>query len=252
MKAPIAFFALIGGICFVAQSASGKSTPVVWSAAATISSDSDVSTSGTLVYAYNIGPAGTPATTVNGVTFSSFEFPPDGTNDTVRVGDLEFSDAPEFLNSSSDFGSGGSPFTDLSANYQTLLGSGGHTSNPATMIVWLYGLIPTQDYLVEIWVSNSAGKPLFLNTQASGSTPVSLSSTSGDLGQFATGTFTAEYSTGAFLLTASGGSLPMLNAVQLRAVPEPSTWLLLGLGFAASVAACLRRRNAQGLGLFAR
>ena len=50
----------------------GSAALITWGSATTISGDTDVSTSGTLVGAFNIGGTGVPSTTVNGVTFQSF------------------------------------------------------------------------------------------------------------------------------------------------------------------------------------
>ena len=115
MKTFLPGLAVVAGLFCLSQTLSAKSMPIHWGTAATISSDSDIATDGTLVFAYNIGPSGTKATTVNGVTFDAYEFPPDGSS-TVTVGSLKVSGT---LYSASDFGSGAPPFSDLSSNYQT-------------------------------------------------------------------------------------------------------------------------------------
>src|SRR5262245_16809793 len=59
-------FILLGalGIC-----APVRAALITWGPATTISGASDVSTAGTTYQAINFGPIGTPAVTVNGVTF---------------------------------------------------------------------------------------------------------------------------------------------------------------------------------------
>ena len=229
----LAFFA---GLFCVSQTLSGKSMPIQWGTAATISSDSDVETSGTLVYAYNIGPSGTTSTTVNGVAFSAFEFPPDGSDGPVSVGSLVIDQFPGFLYSANDFGSGTPPFSGLSPSYQTLLTTGGYTvgsdlSFYNNLYVTLKNLTPNQEYLVEIWVSNSAGKTGIAQVQAAGANSVTLDSTSNSIGQYVVGTFTYGYSSGTFVVSgANQVDYPVINAIQLRAIPEPTTWLLFGLG----------------------
>ena len=53
--------------------ASAKADPIVWQAPQKISGDSDVSTSGHLVYAENFGDQTVTAQTINGVTFAAFD-----------------------------------------------------------------------------------------------------------------------------------------------------------------------------------
>ena len=45
---------------------------ITWSSPSTIAADADVSTTGSLVYVYNIGGTLANSTTINGVTFSPF------------------------------------------------------------------------------------------------------------------------------------------------------------------------------------
>ena len=59
----------------LANTAGAAPPPITWGSATNISGNSDVSTSGTLMYAYNIGGAGVSSATVNTVTFASYAFP---------------------------------------------------------------------------------------------------------------------------------------------------------------------------------
>ena len=71
---------------------------------------------------------------------------------------------------------------------------------------------------------------------------MNTSNSNGGLGQFAIGTFIAD-ATGSQSITFSPSSNagPTLNGFQLRVVPEPSTFAMLGLGLPALLA--FRRRN---------
>ena len=67
--------------------------------------------------------------------------------------------------------------------------------------------------------------------------------TVGGVGQYAIGTFTASGTTQPFILSETGGGFnPLINALQVRAVPEPALTLV---GFAAVVGGSLlvRRRS---------
>lgn len=247
MKRFISGLAMFAGLFCLSQTLSGKSMPIQWGTAATISSDSDVAIDGALIYAYNIGPSGTTSPTVNGVTFSAFEFPPNGSDGPVTVGSLKIDQFPGSLYSASDFGSGVPPFSELSPSYKTLLTTGGYSlgTDPVlgnSLYVTLNDLTPNQEYLVEIWASNASGKTGIAQTRAVGSNSVTLDSTSNSLGQYAIGTFTYEYSSGTFVLDGvDRTNYPVINAIQLRAIPEPATWLLFGLGLVVPLV--MRRRK---------
>jgi hypothetical protein len=226
-------------------------SPISWGSAQNITGDSDISTLGTLLYAYNIGGPGVAAPTVNGVPFSSFAFPPNFTSQNATVGDMTISENPGFLLSSNSVGSTSGNFSLLSNGYQHLLGTGGFADIPGTITVFLGGLTAGQDYLVQWWSNDSVPTGSFDGTGAGyefiGFTPeVTLDSNTADaaggLGQFAIGNFTATGSSLSFQLKGSGSglALPLINAIQVRnipsaAVPEPgqvaaSILLLAGIG----------------------
>jgi hypothetical protein len=217
---------------------------ITWGTAQNITGDSDVSTLGSLLYAYNIGASGVSSTTVNGVNFSSYVFPNGST--TTTTGSVTFTEFPGLLWSSNSLGVGSSPFAALTANYQTLLSSGGSANNPGTLTGSLGGLTVGRDYLIQWWSNDSWVSGDFNQTQASqfgGNSTVTLDSnitdTEGELGQYAIGTFTATSSFVDFNLDGNVG-WPLINAFQVRdvtsaAVPEPgqvaaSILLLAGIG----------------------
>jgi hypothetical protein len=220
-------------------------TPITWGSAQNITGDSDVSTLGSLLYAYNIGASGVSSATVNGVAFSPYVFPGGGVS-TTTTGSVTFTESPGLLWSSNILGVGSFPFGGLSVNYQTLLSSGGSANNPGTLTGSLGGLTVGRDYLIQWWSNDSWVSGDYNQTQASqsgGNSTVTLDSnitnTEGDLGQYAIGTFTATSSFVDFDLDGNAG-WPLINAFQIRdvtssAVPEPgqiaaSLLLLAGIG----------------------
>lgn len=188
---------------------------------------------------------------MNGVTFSPFTIP-GGFPTTVTVGSVTLTESPGNLFAYNTFGSASAPFSNLSSGYQTLLGSGAYADLAPSITVSLNGLTNGQEYEVQWWTNNSANiTPQFgsgfTNTTATAINSVTLdantTNTVGGLGQYAIGMFTASGTTQAFLLEeTSGGFNPLINAMQVRAVPEPSLTLL---GLAAAVGGSLvwRRRS---------
>lgn len=236
------------------QSAPVKAAPppIVWGSPQTVSGDSDVSTTGSLVYAFTFGGTAAPSsTTVNGVTFSPFTIP-GGIITSATVGNVTLSESPGTLFGSNLFGTGSTPFSNLSSNYQTLLGSGAYADTAANITVVLGGLTSGQDYEVQWWTNNSSNilsfyGETFSNTTATAINSVTLDANTtnavGGVGQYAIGTFTAAGPTQAFQLAeTSGGFNPLINALQVRAVPEPAL-TLLGLTAAVGGSLVWRRRS---------
>jgi hypothetical protein len=148
-------------------------------------------------------------------------------------------------------GSSSAPYSALSTDYKAILGSGAYADIPASITVTLGGLTSGQDYLVQWWTNNASNAAIlgagFTNTTALATNSVTLdantTNTVGGLGQFATGTFTASGTTQIFLLSeTSSGFNPLINALQVRAVPEPSL-TLLGVAAAAGGFLAWRRRS---------
>jgi hypothetical protein len=228
--------------------------PIVWGSPQTVSGDSDVSTNGSLVYALTFGGTAAPSSaTVNGVTFSPFRIP-GGIVTSATVGSVTISESPGFLFGSNSFGTASTPFSGLSTDYKTILGSGAYADNPVSITVSLNGLTNGQDYEVQWWTNNSANITPefgggFTNTTATAFNSVTLDANTtnavGGLGQYAIGTFTASGTTQAFLLEeTSGGFNPLINALQVRAVPEPTTSVFVLLGATAGLVAW-RRHSAR-------
>ena len=234
----------------LALAATGHAASITWGAATPISGDADVLDTGTVVGAFNPGPAGVPSTTVNGVTFAPFEVPTDNAVASTTVGDFTFTYSKR--NADSSFGSSSAPFSALpDPSYQTLLQSATGDVMGTGMTLTMNGLTPGQDYVFQWW-SNDSGLnhvPAHSTTATSG-TAVTLSDntagSAGGLGEYAIGTFTADGPSEAVTFTGVGIAVPLVNAFQLQeaAIPEPSTWTMLAAGGALFLA---RRRRAPSL-----
>jgi len=249
--------AMVSSVCAIgllgSEEVRAALPPITWSGAQTVSGDSDVDTTGSLVYAFTFGgTSAPPSTTVNGVTFSPFTIP-SGIITSATVGNVTISESPGTLFGSNSFGSVSAPFSGLSSSYQSLLGTGAYADVPATITVTLKGLTSGQQYRLQWWTSDAAlQSPIyggsFTNTTATAVNSVTLdantTNTVGGLGQFAIGTFTASGTSQPFTLSeTSGGSNPLINALQLRAVPEPSTCAMALAGLACGGSVVLRRRT---------
>ena len=198
---------------------------------ATISSDLDISNVGTEIGAFNFGTSASP--TINGVAFA-------GITPGAPYGNNAFA-----------FGSSSAPFSSLSADYQTLLQSG--SFRPDTAPFGFTDLTIGQEYQFQIWVNDS--RALAANrtlTLTGGANSITLSQnttgTDGGLGQFAIGTFVADATnqdiSAAGTLedgTTPGGTL--INGYRFSAVPEPQTYLMLGITGLFMGIVVIRRRK---------
>lgn len=225
---------------------------ISWGTAQTISGDSDINTTGTLVYAFSTGTTSVPQTTVNGVTFAPFGIG-GGFVQTVTVGNVTLTESPGALFAYDTFGTATAPFSGLSSGYQSLIGTGAYANAAATLSVTLAGLTSGQDYLVQWWTNNSAlltpvDGGIFTDTVAGPSPGVSLDPNTtdalGGVGQYAVGTFTADATSQVFTLDGTNsGYVPLINGLQVRAVPEPATCMLALAGLAAGGHVVWHRRK---------
>lgn len=224
----VALFAAIDPPAFAVTPVS----PIIWNGPVTISGDTNVSTDGALVAAFNMNG---DAVTVNGVNFAAFNFTTLSTSATN--GNFTFTESPGHLITLSGIGSANSPFSNLSANYQTLLSSAISTDENNTLTLTMSGLVAGQQYEFQWWLNvSSTGSAGGFGTTATSTNSVTLddntTNATGGVGQFVIGTFTA---TGPTQLIAFSGinstNSPTVDAFQLRAVPEPATATSLVLGF---------------------
>jgi hypothetical protein len=218
-----------------------RAANIVWGSPQQITGDTDVSTQGTLIGAFNVGDTGVPSTTVNGVTFQSFAAPGgngSSGNFTMTAG------GGGVFNSNTDGGSTMPPFSNLSAGYQTLLSSY-VTPLFSPVSLTISGLVVGKLYEFQFWSNLSSQMFGYQITATGGNSSVTLSSNTGGaeggLGQFVKGTFTADATTQviSFLGDGDGG---FLNGFALRQIPEPNTTALLIVGLVGAGLFHLRRR----------
>ena len=213
---------------------------VTWELPHTIAGDSDVSAIGTLVAAHNLGTFGNSSATINGVTFTPFP-----TSAPVNVlGNVTMSAAGNVQGDNFNFGDFFPPFSNLSNSYQTLIQSGSFTSGlfpPPEITMTFSGLTVGTEYRFQWWVNQSSlfssdpggAPPVIPTTMATAGGSVSLQRGGvdpGSVGQFATGTFTADAVAQVFKFNGSD-TRTLLNAFQLRAlppspIPEPGSCLI--------------------------
>jgi len=231
-----------------------QAATITWGAAQNITGDTDVSTTGTLVDAFNIGPTATPATVVNGVNFASFAYPTASLT-TYTQGNYKVEVSAALLGSASTFGSGSPPFSSLSAPYVTLLSTGGGASFGANYTLTMSGLTVGQEYQFQWWSNNSSAT--VDGTTATAGNAVTLDSNltnaGGGVGQFAIGTFIADNAAQQIVFTrTAGSSISTVNGFQLRqlapgpgtAVPEPGSALMGMLVLGLCGLGSARRRRA--------
>jgi hypothetical protein len=236
------------GLSFTAHNA--QAATITWGVATNISGDTDVQTTGTKVGAFNIGDTDVPSTTVNGVTFDAFGF----FNGNTTVGNFNLTASSNSFPTTGYFNSTAAPFANLSAPYQSLLGSGlGDFSGPITLT--MNGLTTGTDYSFQWWTNNSENRIGINTVTATSGGAVTLDPNtingSGGLGQFAIGTFTAD-SASQVINFSGGGSPIVLNGFQLRNVtvptPEPSTYAMMALGLVAlCVLGAKRKKDGQAI-----
>lgn len=200
---------------------------ISWGAANDIAGDSDVSTTGSLVFSTAFDTA--LGATVNGVTFAS-----GGDNTTIRNSSAYGTDLSYTLvtarNNDGAFTATGGTFETLSTEYQNLLnGAVFDNQSGASNTVTLGNLTIGQDYELQIWHNDprtfGAGRSTAFGTTTLNSRSPDVT---GNAGQYVIATFTADAATQDFVAAAAGAGWT-INALQLRAVPEPtSSALLLG------------------------
>lgn len=218
-----------------------------WGAAQNITGESNVSTTGTLLGAFNVGDIGVPSTTVNGVSFQSFQAP--AGNGTV--GNFSTTSGTSFA-SNTAAGSPSAPFSGLTAAYQTLLMSRVALLSPLTLTI--SGLVSGTQYQFQCWSNNSSNANQYTTTATAGNS-VDLTSNvnglTGGLGQFVIGSFTADAAMQT--VTFSPDEAGYLNAFQLRQLSGPTNGvpdsgstialLALALGSFIFVRRSFRRRD---------
>lgn len=212
-------------LALVSTGTQSHAASVIWNSVQTPTADTDVATTGTYVGSYVSTPAA--GVVLNGVTFTNTF------TGGITVGDNGWGYAtwPNYA--------GAAP---LSTNYKLLLNGASEQITTLT----LSNLTINQQYLIQIWTADYRGgiddrqQTITAGSGTSGILKWGNNATPG--GSFVIGTFTADNTTQAFNFVPANppAGSTTINAMQLRAVPEPSAALLGGLGMLA----LLRRRRA--------
>ena len=202
-------------------STSTQAATIAWGTATAVDTSAaggqQVSTTGTVIEAFNAGNGATGTTIVNGVTFTNTDNDLLGNSSSNGVWAAGGADSSyNTLLSTLEFGGGGNFFT-------INVGGGSLTINDQYEIqVWFVDDRSGTDARVMSFSDSDENNSVDLNDQ------------------FVIGTFTADGTSQALGFDAQSFGNAHINAYQVRAVPEPSSTALLGLG---GLALILRRRK---------
>jgi hypothetical protein len=197
---------------------------ITWLGANNITGDSDVFTTGSYVDAFQAATGGyngktTSAQTVNGVSFNVDN-------------SYTYTDGVFTLSGGGDGTDGNYPYVG-SAAYQAVLADCVYSGGAVT--VTMSGLTLGQEYEIEVWNSTP-----YDDTILQGSTPTDTQYL--NIGQYTLGTFIAG-ATNSFTFNngPSHSTVGTIDALEIREIPEPSTYALLALG-ALTLGLAARRR----------
>jgi len=213
------------GITILATITSSQAATIAWGSATNVATtagnSSDVSTNGSFVEAFNAQSNDhTPANiVVNGVTFTGTTALLNGDPKNGGTADL-----------SAGTNGGDATYDSILSQAEFGGGSGLSTINVGGSLT--SGL----QYELQVWFvdDRAASDARVMQFGDGNGNTVDLND------QFAIGTFTANGTTQALTLAPQGFGQAHISAYQLRAVPEPSSTALLGLG---GLALLLRRRK---------
>lgn len=244
MKNRLTSLLALGAAAMLAAATSTHAATIVWGLPTNIAGDTDVSLTGSLVRAFNVGSSAVPpsATTVNGVLFEPITQGSTVGNFTLNPTAAGFS------------GADGS----LSAAYRTLLEDAAFSQTGPNITLTINGLSVGGGYLFEWWSNtNGAGPTLNGTLTSAGGAPLDANTTDTagtGRGQYQIGTFVADNATQIITFANVGTSAfgGILNGFQLRqaadgaaSVPEAGTALIiLAIPGVLALHALHRRRRA--------
>jgi autotransporter-associated beta strand protein len=216
---------LLAVLTLFAQAQFGlRAATITWGPATIIAATNDVSTAGTSKYAYDW--AGNPGSlTLNGVPFTGI------TNAVGSTADGNLAISGFGSRNTNAFTTTSTPFGSLPTAYKPALQGGAFNNDGSPATVTLSNLIAGANYSVQVWIGDPRGGSATVGTNriqtvTSGANSVVLTNnvthTTGGLGQYAIGTFTADATTQAFtisgglIVSGSGTASSQINALQVR------------------------------------
>lgn len=222
----------LAALAALTLASSASAATITWGTATTISSSTEVSTLGTQVFGRSIAKQwDQPEAVVNGVNLG-FNNPAWTVTFTETMGGSQAtipSEIPALIGPDA-------------SNYQAVL-SYFRESNTTSASFGFGNLTVGQEYQIQFWAGDYRGYPnnrteTLTATGDTASPALAYLDSDGSIhGQYILGTFTADATSITFTMNANEDAL--YNAVQLRAIPEPTATLLGGLGLLA----LLRRRR---------
>ena len=236
----------------IISSGSLHGATIRWSTPAQIIGPSDVIQSGSPFQLNDFGSSALVGTTVNGMNF--LPFGGDQTFGPLTVGNLTFApENPHDMGGIALFGSASSPYADLPAAYQTMIGSSYYVDD-GQLTVTISGLQAGTAYQLRLWVNDSrdccALRTEVLNSNGSQVTlKFNTAGAEGGLGQFVTGSFVADGTSQSFTVTGSdpvnGVAASQVNGLEILQVTNPCDLNGDGTSTVADVQAMISQ--AQGL-----
>ena len=218
---------------FLLSLSAAQGATITWGPAITISGDSDVSMNGDSVFAFSLGNSGS-TDVVNGTSFVGINVASEGagfSDANLTVSDLGSNGTTTYA------GNAGNALSALSANYRDILQSGSFVGGGLdSFTITLNDLVVGDAYEVQFWVNDARNRPdqetvprstTIVGPDILVDYNVAGNNTDAGVGQFAIGTFTADAISQDFVLLSGAHQL---NAIQLRAIPEPSSAILVALG----------------------
>jgi len=209
MKHKVRVRLTLAAICVFGATANPlHAASITWGTPTTISSESDVSTSGLSVYAYSFNQS----QEINSVFFLKGSA-------NISLSGIGFV---------AGMGSASDPYNSLTTAYKNIVGAGSTGSGPTT--ITLKNLTVGHNYLVQVWINDSrgtgAGRTADLSSAGGNTVTIDFNSTDADggVGQYSIGTFTSDSVSQVFVIT---NGVDQLNTIQLRdlsATPTPIEW----------------------------
>jgi hypothetical protein len=249
----VAVAAALTAVVLAIAAPPAKAATINWGAAQGITGASDVSTVGTLFASANFAGSNT---TVNGVTFDAFPITGGGTSATVgNISVVGIVGSGTGFNPATLSTTNINAWATLPTSYKDLLAPTLRLAGIGNSLQFtLSNLTNGATYAIQFWVNDSRwNNPsgITVNVGTAVLTP-NTGSVTGGVGQWVTGTFTANATTQTFSASPASLNTTYANAMQVRmlAVPEPSTWAMGGVGilFTATCSEVRRRRRLNLLG----